>query len=401
MWAKWTAINLWKRSLLALLLGLILGFFLKDNAIYLKPLGDTFLKLLKMMIVPLIFISLIHSIINLKNTTKLGGIALKSIIWFVITNIIAIILTIIGGVIVKPGIGITITNNFMPQVTRAPSSLLDTLLNIIPSNPLQAFVEGNVLQVLFLAIILGLALIKIPGDKTATYNVIDNANNLVIYIIRIIMELMPLGIFALLAYSTSVLGLTLLIKLAKFALLLIVLCAIQMFIVYSLLLKMYGFKVISFFKDALETIIVSFSTASSSATLPTNILSAKKMGISEEVRTFVLPLGTAINTNGSSMHQALIAIFIAQMVGFHLEFYHYFIIIVTTLISSLGTAGIPGVGLIMVTIVLNTLGLPIEGVAIVAGIDRLLDMVRTSVSSIGNLVIARLISKNYPNINNS
>jgi Na+/H+-dicarboxylate symporter len=263
---------------------------------------------------------------------------------------------------------------------------------MIPHNPVQSFLDANVLQVIFLAIIAGIALMNISVKKDALIEIIDTSNAMVTYLIALIMEIMPIGIFSLLAFSASTFGGELILKLIELILIMVIVSIIQVFVVYSILLKIYHINVISFFKNIFEAMLIAFSTSSSTATLPTSILCAKKENIQESVYSFVLPLGATINMNGSAIYQAISAVFIAQIIGFDLSFYHYFAIVITTLLASIGTAGVPGAGLLMLTLVLTVVGLPVEGIAIIAGVDRILDMIRTSVNITGDLVVAKILS---------
>ena len=393
MWNVWKNIALWKRSIVGLILGFLFGIFFSDQVVYIKPIGDLFIKLLKMMITPLIFITLLHSLSKLTSSQSLSIIAFKSLLWFIATTIIAIILGISMAEFFTPGVGINVVIPSATSQNINQPTLLSTLFNMIPNNPIQSFLDANVLQVIFLAIIAGIALMNISVKKDALIEIIDTANAMVIYLISLIMEVMPIGIFALLAFSASNFGGELIFKLLQLMLVVIFTCVIQVCVVYSTLLKIYKINVLSFFKNIFEAILIAFSTSSSTATLATSILCAQREKIKESVYSFVLPLGATINMNGSAIHQAISTVFIAQIIGFDLNFYHYFAIIITTLLSAVGTASVPGAGLIMLTLVLSVVGLPVEGIAIIAGVDRILDMIRTSVNVAGDLVIAKILSK--------
>ncbi len=394
MWSMWIKIALWKRSILALVLGFLFGIFFSEQAIYIQPIGDLFIKLLKMIITPLIFITLLHSLSQLTSAKSISILAFKSLLWFILTTIFATILAIFITEMVSPGIGLEANISTIKKASSATQpSVISTLLNVIPANPLQSFLDANILQVIFLAIIAGIALINISVKKDALIEIINTSNAMITYLISLLMEVMPFGIFALLAVSASTFGEELILKLIYLIIIMILTSMIHVFVVYSILLKIYGINVITFFKNIFEAMLIGFSTSSSTATLPTSILCAQKENIKENVYSFILPLGATINMNGSAIYQAISAVFIAQIIGFDLNFYHYFAIVITTLLASIGTAGVPGAGLLMLTLVLSVVGLPIEGIAIMAGVDRILDMIRTAVNITGDLVVAKILSK--------
>jgi len=394
MWKSWSGIKLWKRILGGLILGVIVGAIFGESATVLKPIGTLFINFIKMLIVPLVFLTLAVGVTSLKDPAKMGRIGAKTIVGYLVTTAVAICIGLIFGLIFQPGAGVDIVADATANTKEMPS-IVDTLLNLVPTNPVAALANGNILQIIVFALIVGIA-INFVGIKADPLERVLEAGAEVMYkITHGVMELAPFGVFALMAWVAGNYGLSILLPLAKIIACVYVACILHAVVTYGLILKFYGgLRLKPFFKGILDAQMVAFTTTSSSGTLPVTIRCAQEnLGVSKSISSFVLPLGATINMDGTAIYEAIAALFVAQVFGVTLSGGDYFTIILVGTLASVGTAGVPGAGLIMLTLVLTQLGLPLEGLAIVAGIDRVLDMARTSINVTGDGMIATIIAK--------
>jgi len=383
---------------LGLILGVIVGLIFGEKVVFLKPIGDAFIKLIVMVVVPLVFASLIVGTASLENIKKLGRIGIKTLLYFLVTTIIAIAIGLALANLFKPGsrlpeetkqellVGQKKDIEVSDEQLEAPS-IKDTLINIIPENPIKALAESTMLQIIFFAIFFGITLTLIPREKSKP--VIDfftGINDAIIKMVLIIMKIAPLGVFALLAAIVGEFGKQMIVTLAGFVILTIVGFMIHYFTVYPLSLKLLAkYPVGKFFKGIREAQLIAFSSTSSGATLPVNIeCSTKNLGAPMDVASFVLPLGATINMNGTSLYQATAAMFISQVYGIDLTLGQQLTIILTATLGAIGTAGVPSAGTIMLAIVLKAINLPLEGIALVLGVDRIVDMFRTTLNITGD-----------------
>ncbi|QKF67253.1 sodium:dicarboxylate symporter, SDF family [Arcobacter venerupis] len=390
----WKNIPLWQKILGALVLGLITGIVFAESAQVLKPLGTLFINLIKMLIVPLVFVTLVTGIIAMEDLKKMRRVGIKTFLIYIVTTAIAITIGLIVGIVLEPGAGVTLDAAKNMTVTQAPA-LIDTLLNIITKNPFSSFANGDILQIIFFAIILGVS-INLSGDKGEPAKKFFNSIAEAMYkMTEIVMGFAPFGVFALMAWVSASYGMDVLLSLGK------VIFAVYLASVIHLLFTIGGaisifakLNPIRFFKGIVAAQTVAFTTTSSSGTLPiTTQNCVKNLGVSKPVASFVLPLGATINMDGTALYQGVCAMFVAQAFGIQLGMQEYMMIILTATLASIGTAGVPGAGLIMLTLVLTSVGLPIEGVAIIAGIDRILDMARTTVNVTGDAMTSVLIAR--------
>ena len=394
MWKSWSEIKLWKRIAGGLILGIIVGAIFGESAGVIKPIGTLFINFIKMLIVPLVFLSLVVGVTSLKDPAKMGRIGLKAIVGYMLTTAVAVTLGIVFAVVFQPGAGIEIVADAAVK-TKAMPSVVGTLLNIIPKNPMAAFAQGNILQIIAFAIIVGIA-INFVGVKADPVERIFEAGAEIMYkITHGVMELAPFGVFALMAWVAGKYGLSILLPLIKIIACVYVACILHAVVTYGLILKTVGgLKLAPFFKGIIDAQIVAFTSTSSSGTLPVTLRCAQEnLGVSKSISSFVLPLGATVNMDGTAIYEAIAAIFIAQAFGVQLGGGDYFTIILVGTLASIGTAGVPGAGLIMLTLVLTQVGLPLEGIAIVAGIDRVLDMARTTINITGDSMINAVIAK--------
>ena len=383
--------------IIGLVLGVLLGFFLGDWATYLKPLGDIFIRLIKMIIIPLIFFSIVSGITNVKDTKTLGRLGLKSLFAFLVTTFLAITIGLVIGSILEPGSGLTLNldKSFKPQSAPAQTTLqlFDTILNIVPDNAIGAMAQGTILQVVFFALFTGFTINTIKGeiaDKISEFFRVVSA--MVFQMVHLIVQLSPLAACFLTAWVVGSQGATVLLLLLK-----LVGCAylgffLQYLLFGALIWMTTGLSPLPFFKKSFEYQVIAFSTSSSKAALPTTMRVAKdNLGISQVSSSFVLPLGASINMVGIAIYISLAALFFAQALGKQLSFTDYMLIGFTGSLGSIGGAGIPSGTIVMLPLVLGAVGLPIEGIALILGIDRIVDMMRTTISITGDAAVALIV----------
>ncbi len=397
--------NLTKNIFIGFTIGVIFGIFL---SLYSLPLninerlisfisfgGEVFLKTIKMLVVPIVFFSLINGVANLKDISSLGRIGIKSISLYMTTTFFAITLSLFFANLIKPGEGLD--SNFQAETIKIsePPSFLEIILDIIPSNPFKALVEGHMLQVIFFSILIGSAL-SILKNASVLKKFFFDFNDVVMKILSFVMIIAPFGIFCLISKTFATQGISSIYELIKYFILVIFVLIVHVLIVYLPIIKFYG-KISSkkFFTGIKEALLFSFSTSSSSATIPITLECLKKnFSIKENVSSFTVPLGATINMDGTAIMQGVATVFIANLYGIDLLLTDYLSIILTATLASVGTAGVPGVGIIMLGMVLTQVGLPLEGIAIVMGVDRFLDMLRTSVNISGDAMVSIVVNKN-------
>ena len=387
-------IPLWLKILIGMIAGVIVGMTFGTVIEVVKPIGTLFISAIKMLIVPLIFCSLIVGVTSMQDTTKMGRIGLKSIVIYLVTTAVAISIGLGIGIFFEPGAGLNMVATTVNDVKAAPS-LADTIIGLIPKNPVAALAAGNILQIIVFALGLGIAL-NFTGEKARpVVKIFEGLAEAMYKMTELVMKFAPYGVFALMASVSGKYGLDVLLPLIKVIGLVYLACLLHVLFLggglVGLIVKLNPKK---FYKGIIEAQIIAFTTTSSSGTLPASIKCAtQNLGVSRSIASFVLPMGATINMDGTALYQGVLALFIAQAFGIDLSTGDYLTIIATSTLASIGTAGVPGAGLIMLSLVLSTVGLPMEGIAIVAGIDRILDMARTSVNVTGDLMVTLLIGK--------
>lgn len=384
--------QLWKKVILALFLGVFLGIILKEKAVYLKPLGDIFIRLIKMIIIPLVFFAILNGILSNNNIAAIGRIGIKAALVYLITTMFAVCIGIFTGVILKPGEGIKL--NFSANLNTEKGDnflkIADQLLQIIPDNIIGAMAQGTVLQVIFFALFAGITILNIDKQSAKKLtSIIQLFSTVVFKMVHYIVELAPLSACALTAWVIGTQGSDVLVNLLKLIFAAYTGFFIQFLVFAIIILAVTRLSPVNFFKKSLEYQSIAFSTSSSKAALPITIKVCRdKLGVSNFSSSFVLPLGASINMDGIAIYISICAIFIAQATGVNLSYSDYGLIIFTGTLGSIGGAGIPGGTLVMLPIVLGSVGLPLEGIALIAGIDRIIDMMRTTVSITGDAAVA-------------
>ncbi len=387
---------LWKKVLIGLALGIFLGFILKEHVVYLKPFGDLFIRLIKMIIVPLIFFAIVAGVTSSENSKALGRVSFKASIAYISTTIFAVIIGLSIGSIFKPGSGIKLDfenkANNMPEGADL-TKILDTILHIVPDNAIGAMANGEILQIVFFALFTGFTINKL--EKTSANKageMIRLTSSIVFQMVNLIIQLSPIAACALTAWVVGTQGAEVLLNLVE-----LILCAyfafILQYLVFGLMIYLFtGLSPKPFFKKSIEYQSIAFSTSSSKAALPTTIkVCQERLGISNFSSSFVLPLGASINMNGIAIYISLCALFFAQATGKVLGIGDYGLIIFMGTLGSIGGAGIPGGTIVMLPMVLGSIGLPIEGIALIAGIDRIVDMMRTAISITGDAAVTLCI----------
>ncbi len=374
---------------LGLVLGVIAGLAFQgapDVATeYIKPFGTIYLNLIKMVVVPVVLLSIMQGIVSLQDVRKVGSIGVKTICFYLITTAIAITLGLVLANVLQVGAGYTISTEGLSYEAAEAPSLMDTIVNIFPSNFFQPLADATMLQVIVIALFFGFGIILAGEKGKLAKDLVDSCAEVSFKVMFIILKLSPIGVFALICPVVASNGPDVLLPLLKVILVAYAAYIIHMIVTYSTAVKLAsGMSPLKFFKGMSEPILFAFSSASSVGTLPFNMDATQQMGARKEISSFVLPLGATINMDGTAIYQGVCAIFIAQIFGVDLTIAQQLTIILTATLASIGTAGVPGAGMIMLAMVLESVGLPLEGIALVAGIDRILDMGRTTVNITGD-----------------
>ncbi|MBT2680469.1 dicarboxylate/amino acid:cation symporter [Bacillus sp. ISL-35] len=371
------------------------GIFPQLDQFVFTPLGKIFLNLINMLVVPIVFFSITLGTAGLGDPKKLGRIGLKTISFFLVTTSLAIIIGISLSYVFQPGnVGTFDTANAEFESKEAPP-VSETLLNIIPTNPFQAFTEGNMLQIITFSVFVGFALTML-GDKTkGILNLVEQGNDLLMYLVNLVMKFAPYGTFGLIVSAVGSQGLDAIKAMGLYMSVVLLALLIHSLFVYGSSVALLAKKSpVWFFKGFAPAMGVAFSTSSSNATLPISMSTAQKnLKVPESISSFVQPLGATINMDGTAIMQGVATIFIAQVFNVDLTITQLITVVLTAVLASIGTAGVPGVGLIMLAMVLQSVNLPVEGIALIIGIDRLLDMTRTAVNITGDAACAVIVAE--------
>lgn len=397
-------LSLASQIFIGLILGIIVGaiFYGNESAqSFLQPFGDIFLRMIKMIVVPIIVSSLIVAVAGVGDLKAVGKLGAKSLSYFVVVTMIAIAIGLISANIIQPGAGVNMNNLEQTDIstyvdtaeTKQHESFVDTLVHIVPSNPVKAMVEGDMLAIIFFSVLFGLSIAAIGEKGKPVFRFFQGVAEGMFYLTNMVMKFAPIGVFALIGVTISKFGLESLIPLGKLALSVYGTMIFFVIVILGLIAKFVGFNIFTLIKLLKEELILAFSTASSEAVLPKIMEKMEKAGCPKHIATFVIPTGYSFNLDGSTLYQALAAIFIAQMYGIDLSMYEQITLMLVLMITSKGIAGVPGVSFVVLLATLGTVGIPIEGLAFIAGIDRILDMGRTVVNVIGNSLAAIVISK--------
>ena len=386
-------ISLPTQMAIGMVLGIIAGMLFPDMGSTFKPLGQLFINLIRMVVVPLVLCTIVAGSASVGDINKLGRVASKTLIYYFGTTAVAVVLGLVFANIFNPGEGLNIATEGLKAKSATPPKMVDVFLNIIPLNPIDAMGKGNMLQVIFFAMLFGFGLSAVGERGKTVYAFFDGAAETMIKVTNMVMIYAPVGVFGLIAFTVANHGASVLLPLIKVIGVMYVACLVHVLVCYLPLVRVSGITIGHFFKLLSAPLMIAFTTCSSAAALATNLIQCQKLGASKPVASFSLPLGNTINMDGTAVYMGVVAIFVAEIYGIPMPFDKQFQVLATGILASIGSVGVPGAGLIMSTIVFTQVGIPLEGIAIIAGIDRVMDMARTTMNVLGDATGAIVVSK--------
>ena len=386
--------------ILGFIVGLILNFWVKDpfikdivlidNVFYIG--GTVFIKLMKMLVVPLVFCSIVVGVASISDIRKIGKIGGTTILIYLLTTALAITIALLIAGIIKPGEGLNMAGLAQANLTTA-QSMADTVISIIPDNPINSLASGDMLPVIIFGVVIGIILAKLREETKTVNKLFEEGNTIMMEMTSIVMKFAPIGVFCLMAKTFAGLGFEGLMPLLKYIGCVLLGLAIQAFIVYpSIMVILTRLNPIKFFKRFISVMFFAFSSSTSNATIPLNMEKLSEMGVSRDVSSFTIPLGATINMDGTAIMQGCAVMFAAQAYGIDLGTSALITVVFTAVMASVGTAGVPSVGLITLNMVFNSVGLPVDAIGIIMGIDHLLDMFRTAVNVTGDAICTLIVS---------
>jgi len=400
-----TKMSLTTKFIISMILGIVVGLILNYSGIngeesfiigLFTIIGKMFITLLKLLVVPLVLFSLLSGVLGIGDVSSLGKIGLKSFLLYILTTGIAIATAIGIALIINPGAGAnqTPTTTVEFSAKEAPP-LSEVLINIIPSNIFEALTSGNMLQIIFFSIFFGIALLMVGVKAKPIAEGIEILNEAMMNMVNIVMAIGPYAVFALMAKAVAVLGLDMLSQLSGYVFVVILALMIHLFVTLMILFRVFtGLNPIEFMKKLRGVQVFAFSTSSSNATIPVTLRTVtQRVGVDNSVASFTVPFGATINMDGTAIMQGVATVFVANLYGVELGLTGYLTVIMMAILASIGTAGVPGVGLIMLSMVFTQVGLPVEGIAIILGVDRLLDMIRTIINVSGDATVSAIVAK--------
>ncbi|WP_458455574.1 dicarboxylate/amino acid:cation symporter [Methanobrevibacter sp.] len=386
---------------LGLIFGLVLNFHVSDpyikNVIFMDNIfylgGNLFIKLMKMLVVPLVFCSIVVGVASISDIKTLGSIGGTTILIYLLTTAIAVTVALAIGMFIKPGLGLNMVHVAQNSNVTVNQTIADTILNIVPDNPINSLASGDMLPVIIFGVLVGIILAKLKDETQLVSDLFTQGNRIMMEMTSIVMKFAPIGVFCLMAKTFGSLGIEGIFPLSKYFICVLIGLAIQAFIVYPSLLGIFTrLNPIKFFRKFISVMFFAFSSSTSNATIPLNMDKLSEMGVSRDVSSFTIPLGATINMDGTAIMQGVAVMFAAQAYGIDLGTSALLTVIFTAVMASVGTAGVPSVGLVTLTMVFNSVGLPIEAIGIIFGIDHILDMFRTAVNVTGDAICTIIVS---------
>ncbi len=381
---------------IGMVLGVIVGLLASSmgwSASYFQPFGQLFINLIRMVVVPLVFVTLVAGAASVGDVRCLGRIATKTLVYYLVTTAIAIIIGLILANIFEPGVGLDLSKDNLQAKNVTPPPLSAVLLGIVPINPMDALAKGNMLQIIFFAVLIGIC-INMCSDKTKTVSsFFEGMSEIMIKVTTVVMLYAPIGVFALMAVTVTNHGIAVLLPLIKLVVIMYVASLCQIIFVYLPCVRFSGIKTSKFFRVLSAPLMIAFSTCSSAAALSANLLGVQKLGASKQVSTFSIPLGNTINMDGAAIYMGIASIFAAQVYGIPMPMDKQVTIVIMAILASIGSMGVPGAALLMVTMVFTQVGIPLEAIALVAGVDRIMDMARTTINVLGDATGAVFVSR--------
>ncbi|CAM4476531.1 MAG: cation:dicarboxylase symporter family transporter [Paenibacillus macerans] len=389
---------------IGLFLGILVGAIFYGNpevASYLQPIGNIFIRLIKMIVVPTVISTLIVGVAGVGDFKKLGKIGGKTILYFEIITTIAIIVGLVAANLFQPGVGVDMTNltkTDIHQYVKAAEatqshSFVDTFVNIVPNNVFEAIVKGDMLAIIFFSVLFGLGVAAAGEKGQPVLRFFQGVADAMFWVVNTIMKFAPFGVFALIGVTVSQFGLSSLVPLGKLVILVHITMLFFILVVLGGVARMSGVSIFSIIKILKDELLLAYSTASSESVLPKIMEKMERLGCPKAITSFVIPTGYSFNLDGSTLYQALAALFIAQMYGIHMPISSQITLMLVLIVTSKGIAGVPGVSFVVLLATLGSVNIPLEGLAFIAGIDRLLDMARTVVNVIGNSLASVVISR--------
>ncbi len=390
-------LKMWQQVVLCLILGVVTGFVLDERAAGFKILGTLFINLIKMVVVPLIFLALVSGITSMGDSANFKRVGLKGVLSYFFTALFAVVIGLVAGTIFEPGVGLQVNVNEFAGAAAAttetpPASVTDFLMNLISTNIIKSFADGNLLQVIVFAVLFGMT-INMMGDKAArARQTLHDFSQIVFRMIEYIVRLAPLAVFGFMAWSVGTQGAEIIKILANLVIAVLAACTFQ-YALFGVLIAVFArLNPFTFYRKLVTTQLMAFSTSSSKATLTTAMREVEtKLGVSEQSSRFLLPLGASINMDGTAIYLGICALFFAQFFGIELQAVDYAMLLLTCTLGSIGAAGIPSGSIIFMGMVLHSVGLPIEGIGLLLGVDRVLDMVRTTINITGDCAITLIV----------
>lgn len=379
--------------------GVFRDTFLIEGVFYV--IGTGFMRLLQMLVVPLVFFSLATGALSMGDTASIGKIGIKTLVFYMFTTSVAIGIALLLSNFIKPGLDMDLTSveTVAVEINEAPSAI-DTLLGIIPTNPIEAMAQGHMLGIIFFALLVGLICAMIPEELTLFTRILNEGNSLMMKMTSLVMKVAPFGVFALIARTFSQLGFETFLPMMKYMAAVVGALILHVGFVYIPLLILFArVNPITFVKKFAGPMTFAFSSASSGATIPLTLDAMDEMGVPRKISAFTIPLGATINMDGTAIMQGCAVVFISLAYGIPLSFADFVTVILTATLASVGTAAVPGVGLITLSMVLRSVGLPVEGIAMIMGIDRILDMLRTAVNTTGDATVTMIVAKQDGSLN--
>lgn len=377
-------------------LGIVIGVLAPAvglDASWFKPLGQIFITLIRMVVVPLVFFTLIAGAASVSDVRTLGRVATKTLVYYIFTTALAVFIGLLLANLVQPGVGLSLSTENLTAKQATVPPLVKVLTDIIPLNPVDALAQGRMLQIIFFALLFGFGL-SMVGERGATLlKTVDGAAETMIKVTNMVMLYAPIGVCALMAVTVATHGLAVLLPLIKVVAVMYLAALCQILLVYLPCVKFTGLTPSAFFKGMAEPLIIAFTTCSSAAALATNMQSAQKLGATKTVSSFSIPLGNTINMDGSAIYMGVAAIFAAEIYGIPMPIDKQLSVILLAVLASIGCMGVPGAALIMITMVFTQVGIPLEAVALVAGVDRVMDMARTTINVLGDATGALLVTR--------
>ncbi len=388
----WQDLKLWQKVLIGALLGIFVGDYYGEAAIVLKPIGDVFLNMIKMVVVPLIFFSILNGVASINDANTFSRMGSKALVAYTFTTVFAVLIGLTFANIFEPGVGLNIDLGASPISDAEPKGLGSILMDIIPVNPIDSMARGNTIHVVVFAFFCGFALILIGDKGREVKDFVISATHLVFKMIELVIKLTPYGVFAIMAWVVGQYGLDVMLMLGKFVLVVVGALFVQYLLFGVMLLVFARLNPIPFYVKMIETQTLALATVSSKATLPVAMRElVQKVGVSRQASSFILPLGASMNMDGVAIYLGICTVFFAQIFGIDLTFPQYLIIIMTSTIGSIGAAGFPGGSMVMMGMVLSSVGIPLEGISLILGVDRFLEMLRTVINITGDCAVTVIV----------